>query len=117
MNGQERYRIEQVISDVFGGLHNAPKIGWHEADGPFGWAEINPYGSELATFDADRLTRLVFSCHDWCVRAEFNASGPKRVKVRLHPRSARTGGGFERHPTLSQAVEKWRRAHDIEDGL
>jgi len=117
LTGQERYRIEQTLADAFRGLHHAGKFRHLD-----GYTETNVYAGRMSTgrtstFDFDTLTRLVFAAHDWCVRVELDDSSPRMVKLRLHPRRARRGETYARHPTLREAVDKWRDQHDIEDGL
>lgn len=116
MTGQDRYRINQFILAAFGGPHRVGKIRFDD-NRQFGYAEFTVLMDSLATFDADTLTRIVFAAHDWCVRIEFANGGPRRVKLRVHPRHARDGSMHERHPTLQAAVDTWRRHHNIEDGL
>lgn len=67
----------------------------------------------LSTYDFDELTRLVFLAHDMCIRVEIRNHGPNRLKLMFHPRK-REGNIAERHPTLEQAVAKWRERNPIE---
>lgn len=67
------------------------------------------HGGDLATFDLDTLTRLVFLAHDRCVRVEISPRANRYFTMRFHPRK-RDGKGFERHPTLEDAVAAWRAA-------
>ncbi len=92
-------RAEAVIAEVFGGLHNAPKVRKVRDD----YWKLNAYGG-LATFDDSRLTTLVFAAHRHCVRAEIDHSGPRRVKIILSDRKGRTGSMFTRHPDLQEAL-------------
>ena len=98
-------RAERLLNRVFRGLHHCPKI--KKQGGDFPWWEINPYG-DLATYDLDTLTRLVIAAHDECVRAEISSSGPRRVRVLLHPRYGREGDFSKRHPTIEQAILNYR---------
>jgi hypothetical protein len=95
-------RAERVLGWVFGGLHNCPRI--HKDR--FGWAVNTSY--DLATFDSDRLTRLVIAAHDHCVRVAIEPSGPGLVKICLWPRNGREGRMFERHPTIEEAISALR---------
>ena len=102
---------KEIAEDFFGelyyGKHHIPKGGLHEFG--TGWS-VNHYG-DLATFDFDTLTRLVFLCHDWCVRGEIQQSGPGMVKICIWQRQHRAGRMFERHPTLEDALSVWRKKH------
>jgi hypothetical protein len=94
-----------LVADVMGGFHHCHEIREYGAG-----VATSFYGGNLATFDSDRLTRLVFLAHDRCVRVEMAASSPGRVRVALHHRGGRREGAIhERHPTLEQALEMHRR--------
>jgi len=73
---------------------------------------VNATSLNLATFDFDALTRLVFMAHDRCVRVEVKGSNPGYTKIFLHKR-VREGDMMRRHPTLEAAVEKWREKHPV----
>lgn len=91
-------RAESVMYAVFGGEHHWPKV----ISTPRYWV-MNVRGS-FATYDDDRLTRLVISAHRHCVRAEVAPSGPGMIKIYIHRRKGRTGRMHERHPTIEQAI-------------
>lgn len=104
---QTPYEIaEEFFGELYYGKHHIPgKIKpWGT-----GWC-VNHYGS-LATFDFDELTRLVFLSHDRCIRAEIQNSGPRMVKICIWQREGREGGISERHPTIKEALSKWREKH------
>lgn len=94
---------EKFFSELYFGKHRLPgKIKKYGQ----GW-EINHYG-ELATFDFNNLTRLIFLAHDKCIRVSVMSSGPRMVKIALHKRDTRTGSIMERHPTIENALKDWR---------
>lgn len=98
------------FSVLYCGEHHIPGGGVK----PFGlgWS-VNHIG-DLSTFDADKLTRLVFLAHDQCVRVEVQQGGPRAVKICIWKRS-REGSISTRHPRLEDAVAKWRdRNHERE---
>jgi hypothetical protein len=104
---------EQAVSffaELFGGEHHIPN-----GLKPYGsgW-KVSCYG-DLSTFDFDRLTRLVFLAHDRCVRAVVEQSGPRMVGIVIWQRAKREGSICERHPTIEQALEMWRKFHPKED--
>lgn len=68
--------------------------------------------TDLATWDKDHLTRLVFGAHDACARLSVTDAGPY-VRVSLHLRSTEPGDLpiMHGHPTLEDAVARWRAAH------
>jgi hypothetical protein len=71
---------------------------------------INDHG-DLSTYDFNMLTRLVFLAHDKCYRASVMNSGPRMVKIAIWKRKQREGNICERHPTIEEALEKWRKRH------
>jgi len=78
---------------------------------PFGMGwKVNAHAS-LATFDFDDLTRLVLLCHDRCIRTEIIQGGPGRVGIAIWRRQGREGDSTSRHPTIEQAIAKWREKH------
>lgn len=68
--------------------------------------------TDLATWDAGHLTRLVFAAHDACARVSVSPAG-FCVRVSLHLRSTEPGDLpiANGHPTLEDAVSSWRAAH------
>ena len=104
-------RANDVISDVFGGLHNAPKIKVVDKSSMI---ECNT-PLDMSTFDASRLTVFVFSCHDNCVRGTVSGSGPRMVKLVIHNRADRDSHMYSRHPSLNEALESWRKARPDEN--
>lgn len=93
-------RAEAVMFAAFGGKHRWPKVKISQY--PQYW-ECNPIG-DLATYDSDKLTKLVIAAHEHCVRVSVGPSGPGMVKVMIHNRKGREGRMHERHPTLDQAL-------------
>lgn len=76
------------------------------------WAwKVDYYmGADLATWDGNLLTRLVFHAHDRCFRVHFERSGPNMLGISVSKRINRDGG-VQGHPTLEGALAKWREAH------
>ena len=68
--------------------------------------------TDLATWDAGHLTRLVFAAHDACARLSVTDAGPY-VRVSLHLRDVDPGELpiMRGHPTLEAAVASWRAAY------
>lgn len=90
------------FSDFYGGEHHFP-------------AKLKPYGlgwamshfGVLSTFDADDLTRLVLLAHERCIRVQVEQGGPNRLRIAIWKRE-REGCLYERHPTIEQALERFR---------
>jgi hypothetical protein len=93
-------RAERVVNAVFGAKHQWPTIKKHTR--PEHW-EIN-CSSGLATFDNDRLTRLVLAAHKEMVRAEITPCNFQYLKIKLHRRRNRIGAFHERHPSIEVAI-------------
>jgi hypothetical protein len=67
-------------------------------------------GHGLATWDFNRLTRLVIGAHDECIRLEISPRSFRYLSIEMWPRAGREGGMAERHPTIEQAIASYRRA-------
>ncbi len=88
--------------------------GWRTRLRPCGFgARFSIGGRDLATFDSDGLTRLVFSAHDHCARVSINSAGFGGIAIEVHLRKGRDHTErWDRHPTLEVAVARWRKSHD-----
>lgn len=86
--------------------------GFHHVTAPFREFGrgicINTTTSYMATFDYDHLTKAVIMAHNWGVRLSISGSGPNMIKIALWKRHKRDGNISERHPTIEQAVEKYK---------
>jgi hypothetical protein len=97
------------FADLFGGEHHIPGSGYGEnnvKEYGHGFAVILHSGPNLATWDGDMLTRIVFLAHDRCMRAEITTAG-RYMRLAIHPRT-RERSFMLGHPTLEQAVSAWR---------
>jgi hypothetical protein len=94
------HKVDAFVDYVFGGRHRVHKLTELNTH----WV-IVPHGS-LATFDDDRLTRIVMASHRLCLRAEIDNHGMRGVKILLHNRRGRTGPLHYRHPTIEDVVAK-----------
>lgn len=101
----------EVLSMVFGGDHHLENISYVAQNG----IKMNVYSGSMATFDNSYLTRLLFACHDACVRLQIVQGGPYRFGLMLHKRHKREGSLYERHPTIEQALADWRERHPAEE--
>lgn len=94
---------ENFFDELFYGKHHFPdKI---KKFGP-GWS-INTYG-DVATFDGDMMTRLVFMAHRDAIRVSIFQAGPNRLKIAIHKRKHGPGRFSERHPTIEEALKKFQ---------
>lgn len=108
----QRLTKEQAVeffTELFRGAHHIPGRQWGGAEnvrGEHGMFKV-VLRHEMATHDAELLTRLVFLAHDRCVRAFIEPAGfYMRIGItnRLRDGLIMTG-----HPTLEQAVASWRK--------
>lgn len=105
-----RERVDKLRDAVYGGLHNAPrKI--HDETRMVWWTD----SGDLATFDGERLTRLVIAAHDLCLRVSIENGGPRCLSVRVWPRE-RTGKRWQRHPRLEEVLAELMPCREIWDG-
>ncbi len=99
----------KVLEIAFLGEHHLPyEVKVYPLGGGREMVETNVCDG-LSTFDFDRLTRLVLAAHDCCVRVEIDSSGPRMLKLRLHPRQGREGEMWQRHPTMEELLEAHRK--------
>ncbi len=96
---------ELFFSELYFGKHHIPAGGIK----PFGQGWSVNHHAEIATFDFNALTRLVFLAHDKCVRVSIKQGGPGAVKIVIHKRAGRNGSMCERHPTIEIALADWRK--------
>ena len=97
----DKAQATKFFATLFGGDHHIPGKLREFGDG---WCVFR--SGDISTFDFDLATRIVFLAHDMCMRAEISRAG-LYLRIAIHARK-RDGGMSERHPTLEQAVERWR---------
>lgn len=94
------------FSELYYGEHHIPKHQVHEFG--YGWMVKHDRG-DLATFDYNELTRLVLMAHDKCIRVSISPLSKSTLQIAIWKRQ-REGSMSERHPTLEQAIEKFRES-------
>lgn len=98
----------EFLSQVYFGKHHIPDRGKLERWG-YGWKYKD--SSTYATFDFDKLTRLVLLAHKYAIRVQIFPCNMQYLNISIHKRE-REGQITERHPTIHQAIQ----AHNcIED--
>lgn len=99
-------RFFDVLGMVGGGIYNAP-ISWDGVYWNFGGGVAVPWQhGHFATFDFDRLTRLVFLAHEARIRIELRVHG-RGWLICGWPRS-HDAENCGRHPNLDEAVTAFR---------
>lgn len=104
----------QFFAELYYGVHHIPARGYCGEHGVREYSSgswyVNHYG-DIATYDYDFLTRLVFLAHDRCYRASIENSGPRKIKIVIFKRDQREGSMCVRHPTVESALASWREKH------
>ena len=99
--------VADMLGVVYVGIYNAPinhrKVDWCEPQ----WIEVTVRGG-LATYDGNRLTKLVLLAHACCVRVEVQPRNMQCLALQFHGR-ARDGGMVRQHPPIDQAVAEFRK--------
>lgn len=108
LSEDNRLHIELLVSAFGTGPWNIP-ANWHDLDLMSGKGTGFTMPARLATFDTDKLTRLVIGAHDMGVRVEIEPCNMQRLKIRMWTRKSREGRLWERHPTMEEAVRTFRR--------
>lgn len=100
MNDFQR-RAFDILGIVGGGIYNAPiswgAVEWHEK-----YLSV-PWRNGLSTFDFDKLTWLVFLCHEARIRCEISPLNFHHLEIHLSAR-APEGPMSIRHPRLGDAL-------------
>ena len=96
-------RCAWVLIHAYGGAHH---VGTVKIGSGGGWVEAVHYG-EIATADSDLMTRLVVLAHDAAVRVSVQPSGPRHLRIMLHPRM-RSDRNMTNHRTLEDAAQRLR---------
>jgi len=94
----------EFFCEFYGGEH---KIRNEITPCGFGW-KIDDRNTNFATFDGSGLTKLVLLAHEKCVRVDIQSEIPQVMEICIWKRE-REGGVSERHPTIEQAIESFRK--------
>jgi hypothetical protein len=100
----------KMLCDLFGGSHHL-------------YSDVKEWGTgiqynnrqDLSTFDFNTLTTAVFMAHDRMIRLSIGSSGPGMVRMQLWERHTRSGYITERHPTIEDALEIYRKSYPISE--
>lgn len=100
-------KVVDIVGMVGGGIYNAPiadKIDW--TYGGRGVAVI--WKREMATWDFNQLTMLVFLCHEARIRCQIESAGPRMMRLSFWERK-HEGSMPVRHPSLDEAVAAFKK--------
>lgn len=92
------------FSEFYNGEHHIPNL--IKKFGYSGYSVIHDNG-DLATYDFNQLTRLVFMAHEKCIRVSISGYSSRKIRIAIWKRE-RTGGMSKIHPTIEEALEKFR---------
>jgi len=100
-------RCAEFVYQFYCGWHHFPhdvkKIDWSA-----GYIAFTHKWHALSTFDSNALTSLVLMAHDYAIRVEVEPA-MRYLRIVLHPRDiAAIAGGWCGHPTMENALAKWR---------
>lgn len=95
----------EFFSEFYGGEHHIPNCEVKQFG--YGWCVHHDRG-DMATYDFSNLTRLVFMAHDKCIRVSVEAIRNGIIRIAIWKRD-REGSIDQRHPTLEQAIETFRK--------
>jgi hypothetical protein len=102
-------KVVNIIGIVGGGIYNAP-INREEIDWKFGFNGVSVvFQHELATWDFNQLTMLVFLCHEARIRCSLQGVANRMTRLSFWQR-VDSGDIAVRHPNLEEAVTAFREA-------
>lgn len=101
-------KVAQILGTVWEGIYHLnpssylhKRTDWSRPD----LIRIVIFDEGLATYDFDRLTKLVILAHDYCVRLDIGCAGMRHLSLNFSARKMREFGNvFERHPTIETAI-------------
>lgn len=97
------FKIAKVLDKVFG-LNHIDSTDMKKCD----WTDTRfialRWSKDLSSYDFNDLTRLLFHCHDNCIRLQINPQSNRYLQLMFHLRLGRTGGICVRHPTIEDAL-------------
>lgn len=102
----DQYECYEMLADLFLGHHHV--TGKLHEWGTGIRLNTSQTGS-MASFDFAGLTRAVIMAHDRMIRLSIEPSGPGMLGLVLHKRHKREGSMSERHPTIEEAIERFRK--------
>lgn len=106
-------RVMNILGIVGNGLYNAPiakRIHWDYSGPGRGVAVL--WRTDLPTYDFDTLTGLVLLCHEARIRLSIDSCNPKYLRLCFWQRQAEGEMVYQRHPSIEQAIEKWKLPED-----
>lgn len=101
-------RVMDIVGMVGCGIYNSPICSVDKIDWKYGFNGVSlTWHRDMATFDFDQLTRLVFLCHEARIRCSVEAVAPRLMRLSFWQRVA-SGDMAVRHSNLDEAVAAFR---------
>ncbi len=106
--------VADLLGDLFLGIYHLSSVALKKVDwGDDSCIRITLSGS-MATFDGDKLTRLVVLSHDRMIGVDLGPCNFQNLEVLFHKRKNRVGGDtYHRMPTMESHMEMIREAYAI----
>jgi hypothetical protein len=104
-------RVVDIIGMVGGGIYNAPICQPRAINWAHGGAGVSlMWERDMASFDFNQLTLLVFLCHEARIRVQITSGGPKRLRLSFWQRVSPEENGNMAcyHPSLDEAVARFK---------
>lgn len=109
METNEKLTLEEAtafFSEFYYGEHHIPNYK-PKLYGSSGYSVIHDRG-DLATYDFNQLTRLVFMAHEKCIRVELTGYSSRKIRIAIWKRNGTEGNMSRIHPTIEDALAKFR---------
>lgn len=101
--------VADLLGELFAGIYHVDNKSLSKANWDNDSYIIISIGyKDWSTYDSGNLTRLVFLAHHMAIRVDIDPSRYGYVRLLFHQRT-RSGNSLERHPTLDEAVENFKK--------
>jgi hypothetical protein len=100
-----------ILGELYLGIYHLEsrqlkKVDWSQRDN----IDVVLGRQSFSTYDNDKLTKLCFLAHHRAVRVEIHPHSFKYLRLTFSRRGVRTGQTYLRHPSLDDAVEKFKNS-------
>ncbi len=101
--------VADLLGELFCGIYHIDNRSLAKARWDNNYVIFISIGyKDWSTYDSANLTRLVFLAHHMAIRVELQPSRYGYMRILFHLRT-RSGNSSERHPTLDEAVENFKK--------
>jgi hypothetical protein len=103
----DQFECYKMLCDLFGGSHHVFDKVEEACDNGI---RIKFQLCSFATFDFSNMTTAVFMAHDRGIRFEIGSMAPSgKLELSFHKRDTKSPDTSRRHPTLEQALERYKK--------